>query len=159
MNSIIQCLNHVNCLAKYFLENDYKGFLNPESDSFIIVNQWNKVMYIPLVAVLVQCSTFSFTIIPPTQILQNATDINAEAYPGKGLVANLIIIFLYAITDYILMIMIKSDHKLIAIQQSRLQINNIDGGASSVARSDIDTRSEFVIKYQIKQRYLSSSYL
>ena len=44
MNSIIQCLNHVNCLAKYFLENDYKGFLNQQSDSFTIVNEWNKVI-------------------------------------------------------------------------------------------------------------------
>lgn len=125
------------------------------------LNQWNKAMYIPLVAVLIQCSTFSFTIVPPTELLQNATDVNAEAYPGPGLLTNLIVIIFYALTDYALMFIIKSNHKWIISQQiTRLKL---DGGKSSIsrsmARSDIDGRSEFVIKHQIKQRYLSSSYL
>ena len=44
MNSIIQCLNHVIPLSKYFLENKYLNTVNRDSDSFKIVMEWNKVI-------------------------------------------------------------------------------------------------------------------
>lgn len=44
MNSIIQCLNNVIPLSKFFLENQYMKCINQSSDSYPIVMEWNKVI-------------------------------------------------------------------------------------------------------------------
>ena len=44
MNSIIQCLNHIPQLAKFFLENKYKRTTCSRSDCLPIVIEWNKVI-------------------------------------------------------------------------------------------------------------------
>jgi len=44
MNSIIQCLNHVIPLSRYFLENNYKNDLNTSSDCHDIALEWNNVI-------------------------------------------------------------------------------------------------------------------
>ena len=44
INSIIQCLNHVIPLSKYYLENKFLTYINKNADTFPIVMQWNKVI-------------------------------------------------------------------------------------------------------------------
>ena len=44
MNSIIQCLNNTIPLSRYFLENKHLVSRNQSSDSYAIVNEWNKVI-------------------------------------------------------------------------------------------------------------------
>ena len=123
------------------------------------INQWNKFLFIPFVAVLVQSSTFSFTIVPPTHILQDLAEANAEAYPATGIVVNLIILFCYAIFEYFLMFMIKTDNKWIVSPQRVHNDNPFKNDELSIsARSEIDSRSEYIVTYKISKRYESKSY-
>eukprot|EP01083_Nonionella_stella_P031667 86712_1 len=73
----------------------------------LVIWQLNKLMFIPFVAVCLQSVTFSFNLVLPTEVIQNAVDSQAEAYPGKGLVADIITIVCYAFADYALRVLVQ----------------------------------------------------
>lgn len=44
INSIIQCLNHIIDLSRYFLENKYKKDIKKSSDCYDVTIEWNNVV-------------------------------------------------------------------------------------------------------------------
>jgi len=122
------------------------------------LNQWNKAMFIPLVAVLMQCATVSFPIDLPSHYLQEHTNVNAEAYPGHGMVLNIVNLACYYVIDHVLFFIIHSKHKYISRTSPIFAAAGNHDASASVQCDDVDSRMTFVYKDYILRKYASTSY-